>query len=160
MGRPERMIRLGGESWPGGRTPPSRDRTVRFGVSLPESLLRELDRMAASKGCVSRSEYIRDLVREGLVEEKWEAGDDPVVGVLVIVYDHHQPDLVRRIMDAQHRGYLHTICTTHVHLDEDACLEVVITRGTPCEIEELSGEIGGLRGVRLAKLIKASKIQA
>lgn len=135
-----------------------REATVRFGVSLPHSLLADLDRRVIARGYASRSEFIRDLIREQLVEEKWQAGDEPVVGVLSIVYDHHQRDLVSRIMGAQHGHYVHTVCTTHVHLDHDNCLEVIIIRGKPAEIEKLGIKIGGLRGVRFAKLTRASKV--
>jgi len=70
-----------------------RENTVRFSVSLPASLLGELDRKTIDRGYASRSEFIRDLIREKLVEEKWEDGRREVVGVLTIAYDHHQRGL-------------------------------------------------------------------
>ncbi|MCU0610754.1 MAG: nickel-responsive transcriptional regulator NikR [Candidatus Eisenbacteria bacterium] len=133
--------------------------TVRFGVSLPQELLRELDERIVARGYSSRSEFIRDLIRAQLVEEKWRTGSEPVVGVLSIVYDHHQRDLVNRIMDAQHAHYVQTVCTTHVHLDHDNCLEVIIIQGKAEEIERLNIEISGLRGVRFAELTRASKVE-
>ena len=92
------------------------------------------------------------------MEDTWSSDDVEVVGVLAISYDHHQRDLVQRIMDVQHRQFVHVLCTTHVHLDHHYCLETIIIRGRPAEIEGLSLEIGGMRGVRYAKLIRASKV--
>lgn len=132
--------------------------TIRLSVSLPRPLLEELDQRVISKGYASRSELVRDLIRERLVADAWAGADEEVSGVLTIVYDHHQRDLTQQIVDVQHRELVHVVATTHVHMDHDNCLEVIILRGRPAEIERLSIEIGGLRGVRLAKLTQASRI--
>ncbi|CAE09801.1 hypothetical protein WS0673 [Wolinella succinogenes] len=50
------------------------DNIIRFSVSLPENLLAELDNKIVSQGYSSRSELVRDLIREKMVEEKWEGG--------------------------------------------------------------------------------------
>ncbi len=136
-----------------------RDETIRFSVSLPKPLLEELDLRVVRKGYASRSELVRDLIRERIVEDTWEQGDQEVAGVLTIVYDHHQPELTQHILDIQHRQYVHVVATTHVHMDHHNCLETIIIRGVPAEIERLSQEIGGLRGVRFAELTRASRIQ-
>jgi CopG family nickel-responsive transcriptional regulator len=135
------------------------DETIRFTVSLPRPLLDELDRRVLGKGYASRSELVRDLIRSRLVEDTWDSGDEEVAGVLTIVYDHHQRDLTRQIMDVQHRDLVHVIATTHVHMDHHNCLETIIIRGRPAEIERLALEIEGLRGVRFAKLTRASKLE-
>lgn len=139
---------------------PSPDETIRFSVSLPKPLLKELDDRVVSKGYASRSELVRDLIRERMVEDIWERGDEEVAGVLTIVYDHHQRELTQQILDIQHRQYVHVVATTHVHMDHHNCLETIIIRGMPAEIERLSLEIGGLRGVRFAELTRASKVQS
>jgi len=137
----------------------STESTIRFTVSLPRTLLDELDRRLVNKGYASRSELVRDLIRERIVEETWERGDAEVAGVLTIVYDHHQRELTQQILDIQHRQYVHVVATTHVHLDHHNCLETIIIRGMPAEIERLSLEIGGLRGVRFSKLTRASRVE-
>ncbi|QGU32297.1 nickel-responsive transcriptional regulator NikR [Thermochromatium tepidum] len=137
----------------------SPDSTIRFTVSLPKTLLDELDQRVVNRGYASRSELVRDLIRERIVEETWERGDAEVAGVLTIVYDHHQRELTRQILDIQHHQYVHVIATTHVHLDHHNCLETIILRGMPAEIERLSLEIGGLRGVRFAELTRTSKVE-
>ena len=138
---------------------PTTDETIRFSVSLPKALLEELDQRVVNKGYASRSELVRDLIRERIVEETWERGDEEVAGVLTIVYDHHQRELTQHILDIQHRQYVHIVATTHVHMDHHNCLETIIIRGKPAEIERLSLEIGGLRGVRFAELTRASRIE-
>ncbi len=135
------------------------DETIRFSVSLPRPFLEELDRRVVGRGYASRSELVRDLIRERMVEETWERGDEEVAGVLTIVYDHHQRELTQHILDIQHRQYVHVVATTHVHMDHHNCLETIIIRGRPNEIERLSREIGGLRGVRFSKLTRAARVE-
>lgn len=137
----------------------SPDETIRFSVSLPKPLLDDLDRRVVKKGYASRSELVRDLIRERIVEDTWERGDQEVAGVLTIVYDHHQRELTQHILDIQHRQYVHVVATTHVHMDHHNCLETIIIRGMPAEIERLSLEIAGLRGVRFAELTRASRVE-
>lgn len=136
----------------------TRKETIRFSISLPNNLLSKLDERIVTKGYASRSEFVRDLIREQIIQQKWENEDEDVIGVLTISYDHHQRDLVGKIVDAQHSHYVNTVCATHVHLDHDNCIEVVIIKGKPEEIERLSTKIGGLRGVKFAKLTRTSRI--
>ncbi|MBM3286428.1 MAG: nickel-responsive transcriptional regulator NikR [Candidatus Eisenbacteria bacterium] len=137
----------------------NKESAVRFTVSLPRTLLREIDKGTIARGYASRSEYVRDLVREQLVQEKWETKDEQVVGVLTICYHHHQRDLPERIMEAQHRRHVHVLCSTHVHLDAEDCLEAIFIRGNPAQVTRVSTEIAGLRGVKFAKLTRASKVR-
>jgi CopG family nickel-responsive transcriptional regulator len=116
----------------------SKEDTVRISVSLPGALLRELDEKVLRRGYASRSEFVRDLIREQLVDEKWQDAASSVVGVLTIGYNHHQRELVQKIIRAQHRRYVSVLCATHVHLDHDNCLEVIIIKGKPPEVEKMS----------------------
>jgi CopG family nickel-responsive transcriptional regulator len=134
-----------------------RDEIVRLSISLPASLLSELDRRVIRRGYSSRSEFVRDLVRAKLTEDTWSRGKDEVVAVLTIGFDHHRHDVSERINEVQHHSHANVLCSTHVHLSHDECLEAIILRGRPEEIERLSLEIGGLKGVRFAGLTRASK---
>ena len=131
--------------------------TIRFSVSLPAGLLEELDRRVTSRGYPSRSELVRDMIRERLVEDAWQAGEE-VAGVLAIVYDHHQRELAQKLIDIQHDEHVHVLCSTHVHLDHHNCLETIILEGHPPEIEHIAAEIGGLKGVKFAKLTRTSRL--
>jgi CopG family nickel-responsive transcriptional regulator len=130
---------------------------VRFSVSLPASLLDALDH-GVGKGYASRSEYIRDLIREKRVDDKWAEGAEEVAAVLTIGYDHHQRELSQKLTEIQHNQYIHILCSTHVHLDHHYCLETIILKGPPQEIESISAALAGLRGVRFAKLTRAAKV--
>lgn len=136
-----------------------KDDTIRFTVSLPEKLFMELDKRVSRKEYSSRSEFVRDLIREQIIETKWSDSSGAVVGVLTISYDHHQRGLTQKILDIQHSKFVNILCSTHVHMDHHNCLEVIIIKGKPPEIERIKDQIGGLRGVRFAKLTRASTVE-
>jgi CopG family nickel-responsive transcriptional regulator len=124
----------------------------RFGVSLAEELLAEFDRSIESKGYASRSEAIRDLIRDYLAEQAWKAGRGPAVGTVTLVYDHHVPDLQERLTDVQHKHAGVVVSTLHVHLERHRCLEVLVVRGRANDIRALADRLIGARGVKHGKL--------
>jgi len=131
-------------------------KTSRFGVSLAEELLREFDRLIGRKGYASRSEAIRDLIRDYLAEEAWKAGRGPAVGTVTLVYDHHVPDLQEKLTDIQHKHAGVVVSTLHVHLARHRCLEVLVVRGKANEIRTLADRLIGARGVKHGKLTLAA----
>jgi len=124
---------------------------VRTGLSLERELLKRFDAAINRKGYQNRSEAIRDLIREHLVEE---AADENkvIVGTLTMVYDHHQPNLSAKLIEAQHEAASKVLAATHVHLDHHHCLEVVILKGRSREVKSLADRILSLRGVKHGQL--------
>ncbi len=129
---------------------------IRFSVSLPEKLLVELDKKVNEQGYASRSEYTRDLIRERIVKDSWKEDDTQVIGVLTMIYTHHQNDLVDRILTIQHDAKIKIMCNTHVHVDHDNCLETIMIQGSVSEIKDFAQKIGGLKGVKFSKLVEAA----
>jgi len=127
-------------------------RLVRTGISLDSELLARFDRAIARKGYGSRSEAIRDLVREHSVASD-VVEDKVIVGTLTLVYDHHQPKLSEHLIEAQHQYHGKVLAVTHVHLDHRNCLEVVIVRGRGTEVRRLADRLLSLRGVKHGKLV-------
>jgi CopG family nickel-responsive transcriptional regulator len=132
-----------------------RPRLVRFGVSIEEGLIAKFDRMIAGRGYRNRSEAIRDMIRDGLLERE-VAGGGNVVGAIVIVYDHHRPQLVQRLLELQHHAEVEIVTSQHVHLDHDHCLETIIVRGESGKVGKLHGLIGSLKGVGQCRLVRTS----
>jgi CopG family nickel-responsive transcriptional regulator len=126
---------------------------VRFGVSLDEVLLKKFDPFIARLGYKSRSEAIRDLIRERLVAEEWKTDKAPAMGVLSLVYSHEVRELSKKLTDIQHRHLGVILSTTHIHMDEHNCLEVVILKGMAREIQEVAGRLLSAKGVKHGKLI-------
>ncbi len=124
----------------------------RTGVSLDENLLKEFDRLIAKRGYANRSEAFRDLIREALLAEIVDS-NEPVVGTLTLVYDHHVPNLSEKLTDAQHSAGAMILAATHIHLDHHYCLEVIIMKGRSKDLQALADNLLALRGVELGKLV-------
>ena len=143
------------------RSPRSRARDTagsltRFGLAMDERLLAQLDRWVARREYHNRSEAIRDLVREGLVEEEWETGSGETVATITLVYDHHARLLPGRLMAAQHRSYAEIVSALHVHMDADHCLEVLVVRGQARRLRALADRLIATRGVKHGHLTPAT----
>jgi len=128
----------------------------RFGVSIENKLLTSFDRLIAGKGYGSRSEAIRDLIRDKLVQEEWKLGTQQTVGTITLVYDHHTRELSDHLTQMQHDHYLAIIAGMHVHMDSHNCLEVLVVRGKGMEIKALADRLIGTRGVKHGKLTLAT----
>jgi CopG family nickel-responsive transcriptional regulator len=125
----------------------------RFGVSLDSLLLKRFDSLINKKGYANRSEAIRDLIRDSLVKEEWEYGDRETVGTITIVYSHDIRELTDTLTDIQHHFHASIISSTHVHLDQYNCLEVIIVKGKGREIKKIADRLIGARGVKHGKLV-------
>ena len=126
---------------------------VRFGISINDSLLQRFDALIAEKGYVNRSEAIRDLIRNALVEEEWDQEEAETVGTVSLVYDHHTRDLSDKLTESQHSHHKEIISALHVHLDEHHCLEVVVIKGKAKNIKHLADELIGTKGVKHGRLM-------
>lgn len=127
-------------------------KTNRFGVSLAEELLTAFDDLIARKGYASRSEAIRDLIRDYLAEEAWRAGKGPAVGTVTLIYDHHVADLQEKLTEVQHRHADVVVSALHVHLGRRRCMEVLVVRGKTKDVRALADRLIGARGVKHGKL--------
>jgi CopG family nickel-responsive transcriptional regulator len=127
----------------------------RFSVSLKQNLLADFDKFIRRCQYSNRSEAIRDLIRKALVQREWEA-DKNVIGVITLVYDHHQHQLQETITQIQHDFHDRIISTTHIHMDHDNCLEVIIIRGKALEVRDLSERLIATKGVKNGDLSMSS----
>jgi CopG family nickel-responsive transcriptional regulator len=125
---------------------------VRFGVSIDSQLMKKFDALIARKGYENRSEAIRDLIRDRLVEEEWESGDEETVGTITIVYNHHTRELEHALTDMQHQSFHQIVSALHVHLDAHNCLEVLVVKGKSKDIRKIADRLIGTRGVKHGKL--------
>jgi len=125
---------------------------MRFGVSIESRLMKKFDDLIVRKGYTARSEALRDLIRDRLVEEEWEAGDQETVGTITIVYNHHTRELDHALTDLQHRSFHQIVSALHIHLDAHNCLEVLVVKGKGKDIRRIADSLIGTKGVKHGKL--------
>src|SRR5262249_48220486 len=123
---------------------------TRISISLESALLEAFDRSNAARGYATRSEAIRDLIRDRLIREEAAAasdGSDEQVAVVTLVYDHHARELAARLIDKQHHHHELVVSSLHVHLGERHCLEVSVLRGPTAQVRHLGDELLSTKGV-------------
>ena len=132
----------------------ARDPLVRFSVAIGGELLRAFDRYRQEHRYPNRSEAVRGLMRAALGEEVL-AQEGDAMGVVTLIYDHHAGKVAERLTELQHGHLDRVVTTTHVHLDADRCLEVVLLRGTARTVRELADGLIGTKGVITGRLVLA-----
>ncbi len=130
--------------------------TVRFGVSIDSKLLKQFDKYITEQNYANRSEAIRDLIRNNLVEKEWKVGTGEAVGTITIVYNHHKRELTDTLTSIQHKYHAAMVSTLHVHLDSHNCLEVLVVKGKAREIKIIADRLIGTKGVKHGKLTTAT----
>lgn len=125
----------------------------RVGVSFEPELLADFDKLIAGKGYTNRSEAIRDLVRKAIIEDSIAAEKGEVIGTLTIIYDHHEGDVTDKLLHIQHHHHAEISSTTHIHIDEKLCLEVLVVRGKVKNVRTLADHIKALKGVKHGEMV-------
>jgi len=128
-------------------------KVIRFGVSLGTELLEKFDSLIKKRGYKSRSEAVRDLIRERLVSEEWKEEEKETVGILGLVFSHETRELTETLTNLQHKYLDLIISSTHIHLDKHNCLEVIVLRGKSYLIKKISDEFLSTRSVKHGKLL-------
>ena len=128
---------------------------IRLSVSIEKPLYDRLEKLVQQSGYTNRSEFVRDMIREKLVDVEWSS-DRRVVGTLTLIYDHHRRGLTARLTDLQHDHHAAVLATTHVHLTHDLCAEMILIKGKASHIRNLADRIRRLKGVLHAELSMAS----
>ena len=126
---------------------------TRFGVSIEPMLLKKFDKIIKKKGYTNRSEAIRDIIREKLIEEKYNNFKVKSIATLTILYDHHVGSLTDKLLDIQHKSTEEILVTSHIHIDHKNCLEVIVLKGLTLNIIELANKIKALKGIKHGELV-------
>jgi CopG family nickel-responsive transcriptional regulator len=131
------------------------EKITRFGVSIPARLLARFDDHIRDGGYANRSEALRDLIRDYLVDREWES-DVETVGTVTLVYDHHVRELADALNNIQHEMGEAIVSSLHVHLDHHLCLEVIVVKGKSHRIRKMADRLIGIKGVVHGKLTAAT----
>ena len=129
---------------------------TRFGVSIDTELATRFDAEISAKGYRTRSKALEDLIRNWLIKQEITLHNNKGVGVITLIYDHHTTATSGALLHIQHHHTGRVVTTTHIHLNEYLCMEVIIVRGYIAEIKHLAEELAPVRGVKQVKLTLTS----
>lgn len=131
--------------------------TERVSLAIESELLSRFDALTEKSGHGNRSEAVRDLIRNRLIEEEWAtANSGEAVATVTLVYDHSKRELADRLLEVGHDHHGAVLATLHVHLDHDNCLEIVALRGKPKQLRQIADHLIGMKGVKHGKLVLSS----
>ncbi len=129
---------------------------VRFSISLEDDLLEQFDRYCREQHFATRSEAVRQLIRDKLTAHAWESDAQDVAGTLTLVYDHHRQQLRDHLTALQHDHMEMVVSTLHAHLTHDLCLEVIVLRGPAARLRKIASQLQGLKGILKGELVMAA----
>ena len=130
---------------------------IRFGVSIEDHLLEQFDRLIRERNYSTRSEAIRDLIRDEIIHARWQDGETESLGTITLIYDHHIGDLTHILTTVQHEFSSNIISPMHVHLDHHNCLEVLAVTGKTKTIRHLADKLISIKGVKHGKLVTTAQ---
>ncbi|RVU18516.1 nickel-responsive transcriptional regulator NikR [Methylobacterium oryzihabitans] len=125
----------------------------RITITIEDDLLGEIDKIVEGRGYNSRSEAVRDMVRDHIAHRKiTELSEISCYATLTYIYEHHVRDLPNRLADIGHHHQGLAISTLHLHITHESCLEVVVLRGTVSQVRAYADEVTTQRGVTQGRL--------
>ena len=126
---------------------------MRISMSLPKKLLNDFDNVLKDRGYNSRSNGIRDALKDYIIRYQWmNEIEGERMGVISVVYDHHYTDILEDITDIQHNFRDEINTTLHIHMDEKNCMEVIVVKGDAKNSRKLTDQLMKLKGVEHVKL--------
>ena len=123
-------------------------------MSLPAELLLEFDKSMKKAGFSDRSKAIQTALHSFIDQNDWEKGEDSRngTGAIMMLYDNYAYSHDDTATHIQHRHGDIISATTHMHLDNDNCLETIMVRGEIRRIKELAKSLSENRGIKSLKV--------
>ncbi len=122
-------------------------------VSMEDELLERFDSASQKRGYSTRSEAMRDLIRNFISECDWNVEEKDSIAVITLLYGRDVKKY--RLMSIQH-SYPEISTMMHTHIDPGNCLEVYVVRGSGERIRSLLREFRSLAGVKAVKFVKSA----
>ena len=119
---------------------------VRLSLSIEKALYNKLESLVKQSGYKNRSEYVRDMIRDRLVSEKWQQQQE-VIATVTIVYNHHKRELSEKLTELQHDCHHMVLASTHVHLSKHNCSEMIMLKGKAGKVKKLANLLSQQVGV-------------
>ena len=131
------------------------NKVERITISVEAHLLAKFENYLSVNGYPTRSEAIKSLMRQALIEQEWQQDTD-VAGTISLVYDHHKRGTMEKLVDVQHDFGSLIVCSQHVHLDHHNCMEVLVVRGRAAEILDILAKLKAVKGIKHSALMMAT----
>ena len=105
--------------------------TIRFGVSMDSDLVEMLDSLSRREGHENRSETLRGLVRQELVDVSSRDADRDVIGTVTLLY-HYETRLPR--VSVKPFPSVRITANMQLHAENEICVKVLVVKGKGREV--------------------------
>jgi CopG family nickel-responsive transcriptional regulator len=123
-------------------------------ISMPDSLLEQLDRFADEHGFTGRSEVLREASRTLMEEfDDRRLEDRDLMGVVTVLFDYETTDVEEALIDLRHEYEDLVASNLHSHVGNHRCMELFVLEG---DLEEISEFVGRLRATKDTLLLDHS----
>lgn len=129
-------------------------------ISITSELLKKLDEFMRERGYSSRSEAIRDAIRDSLSEYdlgKFQKGK--VAATITVISEHERHDVDERLTRLRHEHDDIVSGNMHIHIGHKYCLEIFITEGEFEQVLNFIGRIRAMRGIQQVKYTMSPLIE-
>ena len=121
----------------------------RVTLSIEKELLKAFDELIEERGYPTRSEAMRDLLREKIQELRLQRQPSAhCLASVSYIYQHHQRDLTERLITMQHAVGDIVMMNSHIHLDSNHCMENLVLKGPTARVQQTANQIIAQRGVQ------------
>jgi len=121
-------------------------------ISLTSNLLKKLDDFMRERGYSSRSEAIRDAIRDSLSEYQLSQFDKgKVTATITVISEHERHAVDERLTRLRHEHDDIVSGNMHIHLGKMYCLEIFITEGEVGRVLNFIGRIRAMKGIQQVK---------
>lgn len=124
----------------------------RFGVSLEDNLLEDLDNYVKANGFTNRSQAIRFLIEKNVTEQKWQC-NHIVAGTVILMYDQVKREISSKIEGIEQDYQQLILSSSHYYINENFCLHMVTVMGEAYRLTELADRLTTIKGIKHGKLV-------
>ncbi|MFX0063076.1 MAG: CopG family ribbon-helix-helix protein [Candidatus Hermodarchaeota archaeon] len=128
--------------------------TVTF--SVESGFKEQIANKVKELGYSNTSKMIRDALQQFFESEEALIKTKGIVTVIVsVVYDHHDVNTLKGFIELQH--HLNVSFSSHSHITEKECLEIILLTASVAEILEFQRKIRGLEGLKYTSVSLVSR---
>jgi CopG family transcriptional regulator, nickel-responsive regulator len=128
------------------------DPTQRVSVSLPGSIVKDVDRISRRRGENSRSSTMAELLRQGI--DRYDSKDEATVmaGTITLVYTISRNQCQAQLAKLQRKHLDEVISSLHVQLEDNHVMEVMIVQGPAGQLRKIADQFIKCKGVKSGQL--------
>ncbi|MDR5655904.1 nickel-responsive transcriptional regulator NikR [Halodesulfurarchaeum sp. HSR-GB] len=125
-------------------------------ISMPDSLLEQLDAFAEEHGFTGRSEVLREASRTLMEEfDEKRLEDRDLMAIVTVLFDYQTTDVEEALIDLRHEYEDLVASNLHSHVGENNCMELFVLEG---DLDEISEFVGRLRATKDTLLLDHSVV--